>query len=249
MLPGARLGLHLIGRNALSLCQEAVRRRLPVWQIDLPDPLDPDDRDRFDALRERQPIPLVIRLPVLREGVIRDADALCEQLAENIQEAASWGCDLMVLPLGVLPRRPELIAQVRCALGAVQRPDLALEPLYPEHYGGSLSDLRALLGTKPDGFGVCLNSLWLLRQGALADDRAFAAWSDAWERQIGWERVRLLKLNDWFHGRPVATGNGELGVRGIRLLRQHPHLCRALWLTEAPPRLYLECLEGLRDSN
>lgn len=248
MLQRKRLGLHLIGRDALAIAREAARRRLPVWQMDLPDPLDETGRARFAALREQHPAMLVVRLPAIRESLIGDSRALADTVREHAEEAALWGADRIVLPIGVLPRSGRAAEAAARAVEAVADLPVALEPTRTDGYGGSPADLVDLLRGRPGSLGVSLNTLWLLRQGALAGADALGSWVRDWERLIGWRRTVLLKVNDVFGSRLVAVGTGELGTRGVRLLLGVPHLADLPWLTEVSPRLYPESVEGVRDA-
>lgn len=249
MLPAKQLGLHLIGYSALALAQEAAERSLPIWQMDLPDPLDAEARSRFADLRAQHPVPLVIRIPPLRETLLRgNLNELCEQVVENVQEARLWQCDLVLLPLGTLPREEEIAHRVRQILDAVAPLGVVIEPTRIAGFGSAVADIAWLIRGQPDPLGVSLSSLWLLGQGALADEQALARWSESWERQVGWDRVVLLKLNDTFAGKPAVPGSGEVGTHGIRLLLGHPHLARVPWLTEVSPRLFAAAREALWDA-
>jgi deoxyribonuclease-4 len=113
--------------------------------------------------------------------------------------------------------------------------------------GGSLGaafedfgDIVDLLGGEPR-VGVCLDTAHLFAAGwDLRQREGVDAMVDAFDRAAGWERVRVLHLNDSKESlgshldRHENIGEGYLGIDGFRAIVTHPLLRTLPGIIETP---------------
>lgn len=146
------------------------------------------------------------------------------------------------------PRRAALrrvAASVRQILDGTHRTMVLLENSAGSggQLGADFADLREVL-EHLDGeprVGVCLDTAHLYAAGWDLHGRAgVAAMVDAFDRAVGWDRVRILHLNDSKGAlgsrvdRHENIGEGWIGPDGFRALVTHPRLRALPGIIETP---------------
>lgn len=144
---------------------------------------------------------------------------------------------------GVALRR--VAASIRQILSDTNRATVLLENSagMGDSIGATFEDLADVIGHLHGDarVGVCLDTAhlfaagWDLRTPAGVDDMV-----DAADRLMGWERVRLLHLNDSLTAlgsrvdRHANIGEGQIGTGGFRAILTHPRIRSLAGIIETP---------------
>jgi len=258
-----RFGVHVgIGKGFAKAVDEAVAAGCECIQIFSGNPrafrigrFDQAEWDAFRRLRaERGIAPVVIHtsylinLATTNKGLHKNSVAL---VANDLSVASKAGIEYVNTHLGSygdqersagFARVCETIARVIAK--AAPGPMLLLENSAGagNHVGGTLDELGAILREVGSSrVGVCLDTAHAWASGYdLANERGVAAFLAAIEKQIGFDRVRALHLNDT----QVALGarrdlhwhvaKGNIGAAGFRRLLAAKELAHVAAICETP---------------
>jgi deoxyribonuclease IV len=218
-------------------------------------PLDPAAATEFRRrAREAGIDPVAVHTPYLL-NLAAGEKALARRslgaLEEDIRRAEQLGARFVVTHIGSAGKTPREIALERAgsALRTVLRGPGGVSVLLENgsaagnSLGATFAELAAILEAagRPERLGVCFDSCHAFAAGY--DFRApFAVERLAGEIEetIGWNRLRLLHLNDCQGGlgsrrdRHEHIGRGKIGYRGFRGLLLHPRFRGLPMILETP---------------
>lgn len=185
--------------------------------------------------------------------------------AEELRRADALGADFLVTHVGSTKGRDAAfgiarVAEAMTAVWAQVQPRHTM--LLIENTAGSgqglgarfeeIRDMLAAIG--PDvRVGVCIDTAHTFAAGyAIHTEEGLRQTVQTIDETIGWDRVRLIHLNDSkvpFDAkvdRHWHIGRGEIGLAGFRRLLHHPRIAALPWILETPGETDDEDLANLR---
>ncbi len=207
-------------------------------------PLDPAAAALFTARAAELGIhPIVLHTPYLVNLASPDDDIWGKSgavLADAVSKAPLIGCDYIVTHIGSHKGEGyeagilRIAAAVRYALEAADGPTIALE--MGSGSGNSIgsrfegmADILAHLADVSDRVGICIDTAHLWGAGYdISTDRGVNEVFDLLKRHVGFERLKVVHLNDTQmaldsrRDRHYHIGKGNVGLEGFRAIVNYP---------------------------
>lgn len=221
-------------------------------------PIDPTEASLFrSALVHSDIDPLVVHMPYL-PNLASPNEILYERsmtaMMDELERAGKLGAPYLVLHVGHRGNSPEEKAFSRVAT-AINRACNAVSGstiVLLENTAGQGTEVGSRFGhlariidivENKDRIGVCLDTAHAWGAGYdLATSAGIADTMEEFNRVLGWDRLRLIHLNDAKAARGAGIdrhdhiGQGFIGLDGFRLLLRHPRLSQLPFIMETPRR-------------
>jgi deoxyribonuclease-4 len=224
-------------------------------------PLADPDVETFRRAQEEEGVPVIAAHDSYLINPASADAALLERsraaLVDELVRSARLGIPYVVMHLGASGEAPEeealsrLVESVRLVLDRAsdavpcESPTLLLETTAGQGttLGYRFEHLGAVLDALPSDapLGVCLDTCHIFAAGyELRDAVGYAATMVAFERHIGFQRLRLVHANDSRRelgsrvDRHHHIGQGEIGLDGFRNLLNDPRLAGVPIILETP---------------
>jgi deoxyribonuclease-4 len=272
-----RLGFHIsIGGGFVKAARTARGLGCRTMQIftrnprgwTIPKAIDPDAAAAFRALLVRYDIaPLVVHMPYLPNLASPD-ETLHERsvaaLTDELARARLLGASFLVLHVGHRGNAAEEEAFARVA-DAINRscrfvpppPLVLLENTAGQgtEIGSRFEDLARIMTLLEDRdrMGICLDTAHAWGAGYdLSTAAGLEATLEEFDRHLGWERLRLIHLNDARADRSSRVdrhdhiGEGRIGREGLRLLLHDPRLSTLPFIMETPKKTDADDEQNMR---
>jgi len=262
-----RLGFHIsISEGFVAAAEKARRLGCRTMQIFTRNPrgwappraIDPDEAAIFrSTLADYGIDPLVVHMPYLPNFASPD-DTLYERsvamLRDELERAGQLGAGYLVLHVGHRGSfsEEEAFFRVAAAINRVGgntagKPLLLLENTAGQgtEVGSRFPHLARIMDMieNQDRIGICFDTAHAWGAGYdLATAAGIAATLAEFEVYLGWERLRLIHLNDAKAtcgasvDRHDHIGQGLIGRKSFRLLLNHPRLSTLPFIMETPKK-------------
>lgn len=272
-----RIGFHIsISGGFVEAAKKARKLGCRTMQIftgnprgwALPRPVDPTVAATLRSVLERYDIdPLVVHMPYLPNFASPD-ETIYERsvatLTNELERAGLLGASYLVLHVGHRGKSSEddafsrVAAAINRACSAVSGPPLMLL----ENTAGQGTEVGSRFGhlariismvKDQDRIGICLDTAHAWQAGYdLATAAGIADTMTEFNRFLGWDRLRLIHLNDAKAARGAGIdrhdhiGRGFIGREGFRLLLHHPRLSLLPFIMETPKKSEGDDLENMK---
>ncbi|MEQ8214990.1 MAG: deoxyribonuclease IV [Smithellaceae bacterium] len=272
-----RLGFHIsISEGFVAAAEKARRLGCRTMQIFTRNPrgwappraIDPDEAAIFrSTLADYGIDPLVVHMPYLPNLASPD-DTLYERsvamLRDELERAGQLGAEFLVLHVGHRGSfsEEEAFSRVAAAINRVGgntagKPLLLLENTAGQgtEVGSRFPHLARIMDMieNQDRIGICFDTAHAWGAGYdLATAAGIADTLAEFEVYLGWERLRLIHLNDAKAtcgagvDRHDHIGQGLIGRKSFRLLLNHPRLSTLPFIMETPKKSEEDDRKNLR---
>ena len=262
-----RLGFHIsISEGFAAAAEKARRLGCRTMQIFTRNPrgwapprgIDPDEAEKFRSVLAGYGIdPLVVHMPYLPNFASPD-EPLYERsvavLMDELERAGKLGAGYLVLHVGHRKNSSEEDAFSRVAAAinrvcgdAAGKPMLLLENTAGQgtEVGSSFLHLARIMDMieYQERIGICFDTAHAWGAGYnLATAAGIADTLAEFDKYLGWDRLRLIHLNDAKATRGAGIdrhdhiGQGLIGREGFRLLLHHPKLSALPFIMETPKK-------------